>query len=208
MAVPAEAPNPSSPTAMQPPSRLIIGLVLIALPLIEIALLIKSGQMIGFWPVILIVVITGLVGARIIRTQGVATFRRISEAIAAGREPHDALANGALLLLAGGLLLLPGPITDLSGMILLIPAIRQWIGRTVFKPAIFAQASSTRRQSEPPPDQARHRDRQRPDDTIIEGEFERLDERTVDRGSTNLGASSRDRDRKPPSRPSPEPAAD
>lgn len=208
MAVPAEAPNPSSPTAMQPPSRLIIGLVLIALPLIEIALLIKSGQLIGFWPVILIVVSTGLVGARIIRTQGVATFRRISEAIAAGREPHDALANGALLLLAGGLLLLPGPITDLSGMILLSPAIRQWIAGTVFKPAIFGEASSTRRQSASPPDKARHPHRRSADDTIIEGEFERLDERTVDRGSTNQGASSQDRDRKPPSRPPPEPAAD
>lgn len=188
---------------MHPPFRLITGLVLIALPLIEIALLIKSGQWLGFWPVILIIVSTGLLGARIIRTQGVATFRRISESMAAGREPHDALANGALLLLSGGLLVLPGPLTDTVGLILLVAPIRQWIARTVFKPASVGPASNTWRQPGASRantgDDIGRRRRPRGSENVIEGEFERIDEHTVDPAKTDRTRNQSDAASKPTS---------
>lgn len=164
---------------MQSPLRLIVALVLLALPLLELALLIKAGQAFGFWPVVLTVIVTGFAGARIIQTQGIATFRRISEAVENGREPHRELADGALRLLAGVLLLLPGPITDTVGALLMIPPLRALAASAIFARATMFSATVRKHGSAPPqpdrPDRTSASDGQ-----IIEGEFERIEERTVD----------------------------
>lgn len=186
---------------MQAPIPIIIGLAFVALPLLEIAALIKAGQMLGLWPVVLIIVLTGLGGAQIMRTQGVATFRRMSDTLAEGREPHATLADGALLLLSGVLLLLPGLITDSVGLLLLLPPIRALAVRFV----VGASATSGRRSGQPTGDRGRPagtrtgaRSDPRPDPSapadnqIIEGEFERLEERPIE----------------PTRRPRPEPGKD
>lgn len=171
---------------MQSPSKLIVALALVALPLLELALLIKAGQSFGFWPVVLAVIGTGILGSYIIRTQGIATFRRISEALENDREPHRELADGALRLLAGVLLLLPGPITDSLGALLMISPLRSLAAGLMFaKAAKFGAGvrSSTRRTSG---EGSRVRDPGQPDPAassdgpVIEGEFERIEERTVD----------------------------
>ncbi|MEQ1713301.1 MAG: FxsA family protein, partial [Hyphomicrobium sp.] len=170
---------------MQSPFRLIVSLVLLALPLLEIALLIKAGQAFGFWPVVGTIIVTGFAGARIIQTQGIATFRRISEALDHGREPHRELADGALRLVAGVLLLLPGPMTDTLGALLMVPPLRSlaanalfaraaWFGTAIYRGPPRRPPST---HSHPPADHSGASDAQ-----VIEGEFKRIDERTVDPG--------------------------
>lgn len=178
-----------STDAMQSPLRTILALVLLALPLLEIALLIKLGQGLGFWPVVLGIVATGLLGIAIIRTQGIATFRRMTAALEQDREPHRELADGALRLLSGVLLLLPGPITDMAGALLLVPAVRRLAADAFFARAIVFGGARWRHADTSGPagprpggrDAGRRPDRRVATDVeIIEGEYERIEERTID----------------------------
>lgn len=160
-------------------------LVLVALPLLEIALLIKLGQLIGFWPALGCVVGSALLGAHILRTQGFATLARVNAALAADETPVLPVIDNALMLLAGTLLILPGVLTDVAGLALLVPAFRRWLARnfldrtgadigvTVFTSDDEARwppdAAGTRRKA----GGARHQD----GGIVIDGEFERLEER-------------------------------
>lgn len=173
---------------MDSPVRLIAGLALLALPLLELALLIKLGQAIGFWPVILLVVATAVLGFYIIRTQGFATFERVGAALEAGHEPHKALADGMFLLFAGILLVLPGPLSDLLGLLLLVPPVRRLLSATLFSRGVVMSRWSTRSTARRPPPEDFDR-RPQPDifhggrregGEIIEGEFERIDEKPIE----------------------------
>ena len=81
---------------------------LIALPILELALLIKTGQAIGFWPTLALVVGAAVLGGAIMSRQGISVARRTREAIAQGRPPVGPVLDGAFLLLAGALLITPG----------------------------------------------------------------------------------------------------
>lgn len=95
-------------------------------PLIELALLIKLGNLIGLWPTILIVIATGVLGAALARSQGTRTVGAIRAELAQGRAPTESLINGLLILAGGVVLLTPGLLTDLLGFSLLIPLTRNW----------------------------------------------------------------------------------
>ena len=101
----------------------LIGLF-IGLPLIEIAILVKLGDVFGFWPTIWLVGITGILGATLARSQGIAALTRIQAEVAAGRIPAEELIDGVLILLGGIVLLTPGLLTDLFGFSMMIPAVR------------------------------------------------------------------------------------
>lgn len=102
--------------------------LLIALPVAEIALLIGIGRQIGFVATVALLLLTGLLGAFLARSQGLGMVRRMQSEMAAGRAPAGQLVDGALILLAGVLLLIPGVLTDAIGFFCLLPA-----GRTVLK---------------------------------------------------------------------------
>lgn len=104
-------------------------LLFIVVPLIEIALFIEVGGWLGLWPTLAIVVITALVGATLLRAQGLATFEELRRRLARGEDPEVALAHGALILASGLLLLTPGFFTDAVGLALLIPAVRSAVIR-------------------------------------------------------------------------------
>ena len=80
-------------------ARLLLGLFLIALPVLELALLIKTGQVVGLWPTLAMVVGAGVLGAVIMSRQGMSVARRTREAIAQGRPPVGPVLDGAFLLL-------------------------------------------------------------------------------------------------------------
>jgi UPF0716 protein FxsA len=103
-------------------------------PLIELFLLVKLGTVIGIAPTILIVIFTGALGAWLARWQGLGVLRRVSEDLAAGRLPADALIDGLLILIAGAVLLTPGLLTDALGFVLLVPQ-----GRAVVRRAVAAR---------------------------------------------------------------------
>ena len=100
-------------------------------PLIELYLLIKIGGIIGVVPTIAIVIGTGVLGAWLARWQGLAVLRRISDEVAAGRLPTDALIDGLLILVAAAVLLTPGLLTDSLGFVLLVPPSRALVRKVV-----------------------------------------------------------------------------
>ncbi len=102
--------------------------LLIALPVAEIALLIAIGRQIGLAATVALLLLTGLFGAFLARRQGLAVVRKVQSEMAAGRAPAGQLVDGALILLAGVLLIIPGVLTDVLGFFCLLPA-----GRTILK---------------------------------------------------------------------------
>ena len=101
-------------------------IVFIGVPLIEIAILVKLGTLIGFWPTIFIVIGTGILGASLAKSQGLSDWRRIQNELRSGNMPAEEMIDGLLILIGGIVLLTPGLLTDLSGFLLLIPWSRSW----------------------------------------------------------------------------------
>lgn len=102
-------------------------LAFIAVPLIEIGLFVKVGGWLTLWPTLAIVLATGVIGTFLVRRQGIKVLGELRNSMAQMRDPLSPLAHGALILLAGVLLLTPGFFTDAIGFLLLVPAIRQSI---------------------------------------------------------------------------------
>ena len=102
-------------------------IILVAIPIIEIALFIQVGGAIGLWPTLAIVVLTALAGSYLLRSQGLATLATLQDRLQRGGNPLDPLANGALILVAGVLLLTPGFFTDAVGLSLMVPAVRRGV---------------------------------------------------------------------------------
>ena len=96
-------------------------------PVIELYLLIKIGVVIGPVPTIAIVIITGIAGAWLAKHQGIVVLRRLQNEMAEGRPPGNSIVDGVLVLVAGILLLTPGLLTDMCGILLLIPFTRRLI---------------------------------------------------------------------------------
>jgi len=93
-------------------------------PLVELMLLIELGQRIGLWDTILVVIITGVVGAALARSQGFRIVTQIQRELANGLLPGESLIDGAFVLAGGLLLLTPGLVTDAMGFIFLLPYTR------------------------------------------------------------------------------------
>ena len=99
-------------------------LIFILVPVIEIALFIQVGSWLGMWPTLVTVILTAIVGTYLLRLQGIAELIKLQNAMQGSGSPIKPIANGALILVAGVLLLTPGFFTDFSGFILLTPPIR------------------------------------------------------------------------------------
>jgi UPF0716 protein FxsA len=193
--------------------RLGLFCVFVAIPLLEIALLVWLGQWIGFWWTIAIVIGTAVSGAYVLHSQGFKVMRRMMDTMAAGRPPVGPVVDGAFLMLAGLLLITPGLITDTAGLVLLIPPLRHriaaWSVRRFLRSARVQATvfTSGTRPGAHPRDGQPYRpssEHQRPphaspagDGPVIDGEFERVEERTVDqnrrRNNGHAGDDSRDR---------------
>ncbi len=141
-------------------------LLFIAVPLLEIYLLIKVGGLIGAWPTVFLVVFTALLGAVLMRMQGFAAWRRVHDALLRGQLPALELMEGMFLLLGGVLLLVPGFATDVAGFLCLIPAVRRYAVQWLLRHAIITPVNMGPR---PPPRGEGPR--------TIEGDFSREEER-------------------------------
>lgn len=165
-----------------------IGLILIVLafPLLELAVLIKLGQSIGVWWTLFLLVFTAIAGGLILREQGVAAVRRAMQAVNEGRPPVEPVVDSMMLMLAGFLLLVPGLITDVAGLLLLVPPIRRacakWaMGRMVVVGNVRMDTSGQDTETPAGPTDPRHPQRSggpRGGDggVVIEGEWERIDD--------------------------------
>lgn len=147
--------------------RLTLLFAFLALPLLEIALLIKAGHKLGVWGVLLLIVATAVLGIVAIRQHGFTMARRMAEAIERGQPPGGAVLEGALVVMAGTLLVAPGLITDALGLFLLIPPLRRLVARWATN-LLFCDLAANVGTSA-----------LGGEGTVIDGEFERLDESTT-----------------------------
>jgi len=106
-----------------------LALLFILVPILELALLIRVGNWMGFWPTIALVAATGVVGAWLARREGLRAFARFREQLASGQMPEEAALDGVCILLGGAFLLTPGILTDLWGLSLVLPFSRTWLQR-------------------------------------------------------------------------------
>ena len=99
--------------------------IFLIIPIIEIYLLIQVGGIIGVLPTIALVVLTAVIGAALLRNQGIQTYLRFNQSLSEGRLPANELLEGVALLIGGALLLTPGFFTDAIGFFCLIPITRR-----------------------------------------------------------------------------------
>jgi UPF0716 protein FxsA len=189
-------------------------LIFVAVPLLELALLIKVGQSIGFWSTMGIIVVTAALGVAVMQSHGLKAMQRAQASLAEGKTPVDSVVDGTFVLFAGLLLISPGLITDLLGLLLLIPPVRRVVGKwsmgkllasgKVHTWTTHSETRSTGGYSRTSESQERFESRSTIDDPsepspkrwnaggpgargpgpksapVIDGEFERIDEKTVD----------------------------
>jgi UPF0716 protein FxsA len=111
---------------------LLLVILFIVVPLVELYVIIRIGQLIGAVPTIALLLLDSVLGAALLRSQGRAVWRRFNQALAEGRVPHRETFDGAMVIFGGALLLTPGFITDIVGLILLIPPTRALVRRGTF----------------------------------------------------------------------------
>jgi UPF0716 protein FxsA len=108
-------------------------MLFIAIPVVELYILIEVGKKIGSLATIAIIILTGILGTYLIKSQGFMILRKIQNDLNEGIMPGDSLIQGAIILLGGVLLLTPGFITDITGFIFLMPAGRKIVKKYLWK---------------------------------------------------------------------------
>ena len=109
-----------------------VGLVLLVLALlavIELTVIVLVAQAVGVLPTLALLVLVTLAGGWLVKRQGLGLWRRVQTSVQAGRSPADDAVDGAVLLAAGTLLVVPGFVTDVVGLVLLVPPVRRLAGR-------------------------------------------------------------------------------
>lgn len=101
--------------------------LLVGTPLLDMGTILLMSRYVGPWATFGTVVACGLLGVFLVRREGLRTYHTLRHEIAAGQMPETPLLDGVIVLLSGALLMTPGPLTDLLGLILLVPAVRNAI---------------------------------------------------------------------------------
>jgi UPF0716 protein FxsA len=103
----------------------------IVVPLAELYVILKVGDAIGAVPTIALLAADSVLGSMLLRAQGRSVWRRFNETMAGGRVPHRELIDGVLVIFGGAFLITPGFLTDIVGLVLLIPPSRALVRRLV-----------------------------------------------------------------------------
>lgn len=140
-------------------------------PIIEIYLLIQVGSVLGALTTVLLIILTAVLGATLIRIQGFSTWQRMQISLANEEIPAIEMVEGIILLVSGALLLTPGFFTDAIGFLCLIPGLRQHFAIRLLQSSLIQSRTTTGSTSGPFRDQ---------DDDVIEGEFHRTDQNNDD----------------------------
>ena len=157
-------------------------LAFLLVPLIEIALFIQVGGLIGLWPTLGIVILTAILGTYLVRSQGRRALDDLRGSFRQLRDPTRPLAHGAMILFSGALLLTPGFFTDAVGFLLLIPAVRDWVMREAGK-RVRVERFSTGPEPRPQREPFRH-------PHVVDGEWEEVAGETPVREPRTAGRSN------------------
>ena len=135
-------------------------ILFIAVPIVELFLLIEIGQRVGTLATVGLIIGTGVVGASLARQQGISTLARLRNDLDAGQLPAEPIFDGVLILLAAVVLITPGVLTDLVGFLCLVPAYRRFLKRFLkrrFERAVQTAAVSVTNASAVAGDRSRQR---------------------------------------------------
>lgn len=108
-------------------------LFIIAMPIIEIIVLLLSGNLIGFWPTLFLIVATGLIGVYLAKRQGMETWKKAQGQLRYGIMPGNEIIDGICIFIGSALLLSPGLISDILGLILVFPPTRNLLKPIVIR---------------------------------------------------------------------------
>jgi UPF0716 protein FxsA len=122
----------------------LIPFLFLLIPIAEITVFVLVGSQIGVLPTLALVILTAVAGSILLRWQGLTAMTRIQTELAAGRVPGKELVNGVMILLAGMLLMTPGFVTDVLGLLLFVPPIRDLVWRFLSKRVTFQTFGSRR----------------------------------------------------------------
>jgi len=152
-------------------------LLFIIIPIIEIALLIKVSDIIGGVATIAIVILTAILGANMVKTQGMGALKNVQTQMAQGQMPAKELFTGVCVVIAGILLLTPGIMTDVFGFLLLTPAIRNKLAAGLASQATVRMSASMHQRASTHSQQphSSHEQEKMDQPTTIDGEYERKD---------------------------------
>jgi UPF0716 protein FxsA len=112
---------------------LLLVLLFIVVPIAELFVIIQVGEWIGVWPTLLLLLLDAIVGSWLLKHQGRAAWRRFNEALAERRIPGKEVADGFLVILGGCLLIAPGFLTDIVGILFLIPPTRALARKVLYR---------------------------------------------------------------------------
>jgi UPF0716 protein FxsA len=102
-------------------------ILFVAMPLGELVILFKLHELVGWGRTISLVIITGFMGAALVKKQGFRLLSEMQHELAAGQLPAAKILDGVMILAAGAFLITPGVVTDLTGFLLLVPSFRMWV---------------------------------------------------------------------------------
>jgi UPF0716 protein FxsA len=108
-------------------------LLFLLTPAVELGLLIQVDRLIGFWPTIGLIVVTGIAGSSLAKREGLSTWRRLNDRLRSGSLPGKEMIDGVIILVAGALLITPGVLTDVFGFLGLIPPTRALIRKIIMR---------------------------------------------------------------------------
>jgi UPF0716 protein FxsA len=114
---------------------LLLVLLLLVVPLLEVVVIIAVGRAIGGWPTFALLLLESAFGAWLVRREGSRAWRALQDALTTGRMPSRQLADAALVLVGGVLLLAPGFLTDIVGFFLVLPFTRP-VARGILEAAV------------------------------------------------------------------------
>ncbi|MBQ4832709.1 FxsA family protein [Pseudoalteromonas sp. MMG010] len=150
----------------------------IIIPIIEIALLIQVSEVIGGFATIALVILTAILGAKMVKQQGMGAMQNVQSQMAQGQMPAKELFTGICVVIAGVLLLTPGIMTDVFGLLLLTPAIRNKLAAGLASQATVKMSASMQQNQRPSgfsQQSTQQNNHQVEHPTTIDGEFERKD---------------------------------
>lgn len=147
-------------------------IIFIGIPFFEVLIFMAVGESIGFMTTLMLALLTAVIGGAIVRHQGFQTVREIQIAMGRGKVPLNELFDGICLIAAGATLITPGFLTDTIGFLLLIPPVRNGIRHVIQEHTSWGMTPSG--SDSAPHGQASPRQSSA---DIIEGDYERLDER-------------------------------
>ena len=137
---------------------LLLVILFIVVPIAELAVLIQVGQLIGVWWTIALLIADAILGSFLLRTQSRAAWRRFNDAINEGRIPHREVIDGVLVIFGGVLLLTPGFITDVFGLLFLFPPTRVLLRGLLVRRGALRLVGAMPGTASPPNGRARHPD--------------------------------------------------